>query len=51
MVKITIGGGGELKGSEADIVKSLVIDAHDLICIFDQLMDGKGGIVWLNDGI
>ena len=51
MVKITIGWGGELEGSEADIVKGLVINAHDLISVLDELMDGKGGIVWLNDGI
>ena len=51
MVKITVGGGGELKGSEADIIKSFVINAHNLIGVFDQLMDREGGIVWLNDGI
>ena len=51
MVKISVGGGGELKGSEADIVESFVINAHNFISVFDQLMDGKGGIVWLNDGI
>ena len=51
MVEITIGWGGELEGSEADIVKSLVINAHDLIGVLDELMDGKGSVVWLNDGI
>ena len=51
MVKITIGWGGELEGSEADIVESFVINAHNLISVFDQLMDGEGGVVWLNDGI
>merc|ERR1719291_44284 len=51
MVKITIGWGGELKGSEADIVKGLVINAHNLIGVLDELMDGEGGVVWLNDGI
>jgi len=51
MVKITICGGGKLKSSEADIIKSFVINAHDLIGIFDELMDGKGGIIWLNNGI
>ena len=51
MVKITVGWGGELKGSEADIVKGFVINAHDLISVLDKLMDGKCGIVWLNDGI
>jgi hypothetical protein len=39
MVKITISGGGELKGSEADIIKSFVINAHNLIGVFDELMD------------
>jgi len=51
MVKITIGWGGELEGSEADIVKSLVINAHDLIGVLDELMDREGSVVWLNDGI
>jgi len=51
MVEITIGWGGELEGSEADIVQSLVIDAHDLIGVLDELMHGKGGVVWLNNGI
>ena len=51
MVKITVGWGGELEGSEADIIKSFVINAHDLIGVLDELMDGKGGVVWLNDGI
>jgi hypothetical protein len=39
MVKITISGGGELKSSETDIIKSFVINAHNLISIFDKLMD------------
>jgi len=51
MVKITVGGGGELEGSEADIVEGFVIDNLDLISIFDQLMDGEGGVVWFDDGI
>merc|ERR1712010_442939 len=51
MVKISVGWGGELKGSEADVIKSLVIDAHDIIGVLDELMDGKGGVVWLDDSI
>ena len=51
MVKITVGGGGELESSEADIVEGLVIDAHNLISVLDELMDGEGGVVGLNDGI
>jgi len=51
MVKITVGWGGELKGSEADIVKGFVINAHNLIGVLDKLMHREGGIVWLNNGI
>jgi len=51
MVEITVGWGGELEGSEADIVKGFVINAHDLIGVLDELMHGEGGVVWLNDGI
>ena len=51
MVKITIGWGGELEGSEANIIKSFVINAHNLIGVFDKLMDREGGVVWFNDGI
>jgi hypothetical protein len=51
MVKITVGWGGELKGSEADIVKGLVINAHNLIGVLNKLMDGEGGVIWLDDGI
>ena len=51
VVEITVGWGGELEGSEADIVEGLVINAHNLIGVLNELMDGEGGVVWLNDGI
>merc|ERR1711877_29315 len=51
MVKVTVGGGGELEGSEADIVEGLVVNAHNLIGVLDELMDREGGVVWLNDGV
>merc|ERR1719213_41538 len=51
MVKITVGGGGELEGTEADIVEGLVINAHNLVGVLDELMDGEGGVVGLNDGV
>ena len=51
MVKITVGGGGELEGSEADIVEGLVINAHNLIGVLDELMDGEGGVVGLDNGV
>jgi hypothetical protein len=39
VVKITIGWSGELEGSETDIVEGFVINAHNLIGVFDELMD------------
>jgi len=51
MVEITIGGGRQLEGSEADIVEGLVIDDHALIGVLDELMDREGGVVGLDDGI
>jgi len=39
VVKISIGWSGELESSEADIIKSFVINAHNLIGVFDKLMD------------
>jgi hypothetical protein len=51
MVKITISGGGELEGSEADIVEGFVVNAHDIIGVLDELMHGEGGVVRLNNGI
>merc|ERR1712038_786519 len=38
MVEITVCGGGELQGTEADIVESLVVNAIGLICVLYQLM-------------
>jgi hypothetical protein len=51
VVKITVGGGGELEGSEADIVEGLVVNAHDLIGVLDELMDREGGVVGLDNGV
>jgi hypothetical protein len=51
MVQITIGGGGQFEGPEADIVEGLVIDDHALIGVFDELMDREGGVVGLDNGV
>ena len=51
MVQVTVCWGCELECSEADVVKSLVIDTVGLICVLNKLVDGQGGVVGLNDGI
>ena len=51
MVQVTIGWGGEFQGSEADVVESLVINTVGLIGVLNELVDGQGGVVGLNNGI
>jgi len=51
VVQVTVGRGGELQGSEANVVESLVINAVGLIGVLDELMNGEGGVVWLDDGV
>merc|ERR1712153_80393 len=38
MVEVTVGRGGELEGTEADIVQGLVVKAHALIGVLNQLV-------------
>jgi hypothetical protein len=51
MVEITVGGGGELEGAEADIIQGFVIDAEGLVRVLNELMDGECGVVGFNDGV
>ena len=51
MVEITISWGGELEGSEADVIKGFVIDNLHFIGVLNELMHGEGGVVWLDNGI
>jgi hypothetical protein len=51
VVEISVGWVGELEGPHADIIESLVVNAEGLIRVLDQLVDGEGSVVWLDDGI
>ncbi len=51
MVEISVGGSGELEGSETDIVEGLVVDDHALVSVLNKLMDGEGGVVGLDDSV
>jgi len=51
VVEVTIGGGSELECAEADVVQSLVVEAHALVGVLDQLVDREGGIVWLDNRV
>jgi len=41
----------ELQSAHADIVQRLVVDTEGLVRVLDELVDGQGGIVWLDDSV
>ena len=51
MVQISVSRRRELQGSEADVVKGLVVDDVRFVGIFDQLMDRERGVVRLDDDV
>jgi hypothetical protein len=51
VVEVAIGWGGELEGTEADVVEGFVIDAEDFISRFNELVDREGAVVWLDDSV
>merc|ERR1712057_59999 len=51
MVEVTIGGGGELEGTEADVVQGLVVKAHALVGVLNKLVHGEGGVVRLDNSV
>ena len=51
MVEISICGSCEFQSAETDIVKGLVIDTVSLIGVLNKLMDRKGCVVGLDNGI
>jgi hypothetical protein len=51
VVQVTVGRGGELQGSEADVVQGLVVKSKALIGVLDKLVHREGAVVWLDDGI
>ena len=51
MVEVTVGWSGQLEGSEADVVESLVVDAVGLVSVLHQLVHGEGGVVGLHHGV
>jgi hypothetical protein len=41
--------GVELKCPEADVIEGLIINAEGFVRVFDQLVNGEGGVVWLEE--
>ncbi|KAF1746836.1 hypothetical protein GCK72_023294 [Caenorhabditis remanei] len=51
MIQISVCRCSKLEGTEADVIQGFVVDAECLIRIFNKLMDGECGVVWLNDSV
>jgi hypothetical protein len=51
MVKVTIGWGGELQGTEANVVEGFVVHAHALVRVLNKLVNGESSVVWLDNGV
>ena len=51
MVEISVGGGGQFEGPEADVVEGFVVDGECFVGVLDELMDGEGGVVGLDDSV
>jgi hypothetical protein len=49
VVQVAISWGGELESSEANVIESFIVQHHHLVCILNELVNRKGGVVWLND--
>jgi hypothetical protein len=47
VAQIAICGGRELESVEANVIQGLVINAERLVAVFNQLMDGERGVLWL----
>merc|ERR1712137_141249 len=48
MVEITIGRGGQLQSTEADVVQCLVVKQEALIGVLHKLVEAEDRIVWLD---
>jgi hypothetical protein len=47
MVQIAIGRRSKLQSAEVNIVECLIVNAERLVRVLHELVDGKGGIIWL----
>ena len=51
VVQVTVGGVVELESPHADVVEGLVVDTEGLVRVLNELVDGEGGVVGLDNGI
>ena len=51
MIEISICWSGELKSSEANIIKSFIINDLNSIRVFDKLMYRECSVIWFDNSV
>ena len=51
VVEVTVRGVRQLESAHADVVESLVVNTESLIRVLNELVDGEGGVVGLDNGV
>lgn len=51
MVEISVGWSGKFESSEADVIKSFVVNTVSFVGVFYELVNRQGGVVRLHDGV
>merc|ERR1719384_1229248 len=51
MVQIAVCRGGQLESTETNVVECLVVNAVRLVGVLDELVDGEGSVVRLDDRV
>ena len=51
MVRISVSGGNQLEGLEADVTQSLIIEGEALIGVLHKLVDREAVVVELHDNL
>lgn len=51
VVQVAVGRGGQLEGSEANVVERLIVNAVSLVGVFEEHVNRKCGVVRLHHSI
>ena len=51
MVKVSKSGLRQLQSAEADVIEGFVVEKDTLVDVLDELVEGKGCIVGLNNHV
>ena len=51
MIEVAVGRCGQLECAEANVVESFIVNTESFVSVLHQLVNGQGGIVWLNHSV